>query len=115
SRSQPLFLQADLDAEKAAGVDAWDPSAPLGLVLVDDPFTSEEDSFGSYLVFRKLQQDVANFNAGVKDLSTRLAADEALTGALVAGRLKDGRQVTLRPYAWLGPVSEFDCPRHART
>src|SRR2546426_581672 len=30
SRSQPLFLQADLDAEKAAGVDAWDPSAPLG-------------------------------------------------------------------------------------
>jgi len=80
SRSQPLFLQADLDAEKAAGVDAWDPSAPLGLVLVDDPFTSEEDSFGSYLVFRKLQQDVANFNAGVKDLATRLAADEALTG-----------------------------------
>ena len=123
SRSQPLFLQADLDAEKAAGVDAWDPSAPLGLVLVDDPFTSEEDSFGSYLVFRKLQQDIANFDAGVKDLATRLAADEAVTGALVVGRFKDGTPVTLRPFDGLGPVNNFEylardpvgnrCPFHA--
>ncbi len=123
SRSQPLFLQADLDAERAAGVDAWDPSAPLGLVLVDDPFASEEDSFGSYLVFRKLQQDVANFNAGVKDLATRLAADEAVAGSLVVGRFKDGTPVTLRPFDGLGPVNNFEylardrvgnrCPFHA--
>src|SRR2546422_4507155 len=123
SRSQPLFLQADLDAEKEAGVDAWDPSAPLGLVLVDDPFTSEEDAFGSFLVFRKLQQDVVNFNAGVKDLATRLAADEALAGALVVGRFKDGTLVTLRPWDGLGPVNNFEyrahdgvgnrCPFHA--
>jgi len=123
SRSQPLFLQADLDAEKEAGVDAWDPSAPLALVLVDDPFTSEEDSFGSFLVFRKLQQDVVNFNAGVKDLATRLAADEALAGALVVGRFKDGTPVTLRPWDGLGPVNNFEyrahdgvgnrCPFHA--
>ena len=123
SRSQPLFLQGDLDAEKAVGVDRWDPSAPLGLVLVDDPFTSEEDAFGSFLVFRKLQQDVVNFNAGVKDLATRLAADEALTGALVVGRFKDGTPVTLRPWDGLGPVNNFEyttndrvgnrCPFHA--
>ncbi len=114
SRSQPLFLQADLDAEKEGGVDAWDPSAPLGLVLVDDPFTSEEDSFGSFLVFRKLQQDVANFNAGVKDLATRLAADDALTGALVVGRFKDGTPVTLRPWDGLGPVNNFEYLAHDR-
>jgi deferrochelatase/peroxidase EfeB len=111
ARSQPLFLQADLDAEKTAGVDAWDPSAPLGLVLVDDPFTSDEDCFGSYLVFRKLQQDVVNFNAGVKDLATRLAVDEARAGALVVGRFKDGTPVTLRPWDGLGPVNKLRVPR----
>ena len=114
SRSQPLFLQADLEAEKAAGVDVWDPSAPLGLVLVDDPFTSEEDCFGSYLVFRKLQQDVENFNAGVKDLATRLGADEALAGALVVGRFKDGTPVTLRPWDGLGAVNNFEYLAHDR-
>src|SRR6266571_6055335 len=114
SRSQPLFLQADLEAEKAAGVDAWDPSAPLGLVLVDDPFTSEEDCFGSYLVFRKLQQDVENFNAGVKDLAARLAADEAIAGALVVGRFKDGTPVTLRPWDGLGAVNNFEYLAHDR-
>src|SRR3989442_488282 len=114
SRSQPLFLQADLDAEKEAGVDAWDPSAPLALVLVDDPFTSEEDSFGSFLVFRKLQQDVVNFNARVKDLATRLAADEALAGGLVVGRFKDGTPVTLRPCDALWPVNNFEYLAHDR-
>src|SRR5437899_11244009 len=114
SRSQPLFLQADLEAEKASGVDAWDPSAPLGLVLVDDPFTSEEDCFGSYLVFRKLQQDVENFNAGVKDLATRLGADEPLAGALVVGRFIDGSPVTLRPWDGLGAVNYFDYVTHDR-
>ena len=114
SRSQPLFLQADLDVEKSAGVDAWDPSAPLGLVLVDDPFTSEADSFGSYLVFRKLQQDVVNFNAGVKDLAARLAVDEARAGALVVGRFKDGTSVTLRPWDGLGPVNNFEYLAHDR-
>src|SRR5437667_2641990 len=114
SRSQPLFLQADLEAEKAAGVDVWDPSAPLGLVLVDDPFTSEEDCFGRYLVFRKLQQDVENFNAGVKDLATRLGAYEALAGALVVGRFKDGTPVTLRPWDGLGAVNNFEYLAHDR-
>src|SRR5437667_54621 len=91
-----------------------DPSAPLGLVLVDDPFTSEEDCFGSYLVFRKLQQDVENFNAGVKDLATRLGADEALAGALVVGRFKDGTPVTLRPWDGLGAVNNFEYLAHDR-
>src|SRR3990170_2719090 len=50
--------------------------ALLGLVLVDDPFATEEDSFGSYLVFRKLQQDVDGFNAGVSALASTLAVDE---------------------------------------
>lgn len=123
ARSQPLFLKEDLDREREAGIDSWDPSAPLGLVLVDDPFTNEEDSFGSYLVFRKLRQDVDGFNAGVQALATRLAVDENLAGALVVGRFKDGTPVTTRPWDGLGAVNNFEylaqdrignrCPFHA--
>ena len=57
--SQPLFTADDLNryyqdkkGTKAAG--KWDPSASLDLVLADDPFTSEADAYGSYLVYRKL-------------------------------------------------------------
>jgi Dyp-type peroxidase family len=123
ARSQPLFLKGDLDVEREAGVDMWDPSAPLGLLLVDDPFTNGEDSFGSYLVFRKLQQDVAGFNTEVIELAATLAIDESLAGALVVGRFKDGTPVTQRPWDGLGPVNNFEylkqdrvgnrCPFHA--
>jgi Dyp-type peroxidase family len=123
ARSQPLFLKGDLDQERQAGVDLWDPSAPLGLVLVDDPFTNEEDSFGSFLVFRKLHQDVAGFNSGVQALAASLAVDESLAGALVVGRFKDGTPVTQRPWDGLGAVNNFAylpqdrvgnrCPFHA--
>ena len=123
ARSQPLFLKPDLDVERNEGVDAWDPSAPLGLVLVDDPFTNDEDSFGSYLVFRKLRQDVDGFNAGVRALSSSLSTDEALAGGLVVGRFKDGTPVTQRPWDGLGAVNNFEyraqdrignrCPFHA--
>jgi Dyp-type peroxidase family len=112
ARSQPLFLKADLDAERAAGVDIWDPSAPLSLVLVDDPFTNEEDAFGSYLVFRKLAQDVDGFNAGVSSLASRIRVDEPLAGALVVGRFKDGTPVTLRPWDRLGAVNNFEYTQH---
>ena len=123
ARSQPLFLHDDLEVERKSGVDRWDPSAPLGLVLVDDPYTHEEDSFGSYLVFRKLRQDVEGFNAGVQALASRLSANEALAGALVVGRFKDGTPVTRQPSDGLGSVNNFQylpedrvgnrCPFHA--
>ena len=123
ARSQPLFLKPDLDLEKEQGVDAWDPSAPLGLVLVNDPFAHEEDSFGSYLVFRKLRQDVDGFNAGVRALASSLSASEPLAGALVVGRFKDGTPVTLQASDGVGAVNNFEylredrignrCPFHA--
>jgi len=123
ARSQPLFLRGDIQAEREHGVDLWEPSAPLGLVLVDDPHADEEDSFGSYLVFRKLGQDVAGFKAGVRDLARRLSVDEALAGALVVGRFQDGTPVTMQPSGGLGGVNNFEyvrqdgvgnrCPFHA--
>ena len=123
ARSQPLFLAADIQRERDLGIDLWDPSAPLGLALVPDPHATEEDSFGSYLVFRKLRQDVAGFNDDVNSLASGLSMDPALAGALVVGRFKDGTPVTRQPGDGLGAVNNFRylpadpdgnrCPFHA--
>ncbi len=60
-RSQPLFIAEDLDHERETtdGTDRWDPLVPLQHVLVPDPGCTH--AFGSYLVYRKLEQDVRAF------------------------------------------------------
>jgi Dyp-type peroxidase family len=123
-RSNPVFLRQDIDKEiNGGGIDKWDPSAPLRLVLIDDPFSHEEDSYGSYLVFRKLEQDVIGFNEDVLKLSRRLGTNQALAGAFAVGRFKDGTPVTLQNTDSLGAVNNFEylendgsggqCPFHA--
>ncbi len=53
--SQPLFFKDEVEENKAANIQPlkFDPSAELDLVLVDDPFTTANDAFGSYFVFRQ--------------------------------------------------------------
>ena len=90
--SQPIFTKADLEKELLSNPDkaAWDPSARLNLVLVDDPQIDVVDAFGSYLVYRKLHQDVGRFEAAVSALAKRVGVSEELAGAMVVGRFKDG-------------------------
>jgi deferrochelatase/peroxidase EfeB len=101
-RSQPLFLLTDVESEeKAGGVQRWDPSVPLGLVLAADPFAvPPADCFGSYLVFRKLEQNVRGFKEREEQLARWLglkgsAAHRA--GALIMGRFRDGTPLTSSP------------------
>jgi Dyp-type peroxidase family len=71
--SQPLFLKRDID--KARNLDKepeyrndfskWDPRAPLNLVLFKDSLGKKEHSYGSFLVFRKLEQNVGGWNRDV--------------------------------------------------
>jgi len=118
-RSQPLFLKSDLEQEETS---AWDPSAPLGQLLATDPFNSAPDAFGSYFVFRKLEQNVRNFNQAVRDLAAQLQLDVDLAGAMVVGRFKDGAPVTLASNSGSGDANNFNykgdldatkCPFHA--
>jgi len=117
-RSNPLFLKAELEAEEKG---AWDPSAPLALALTSDPFNSAPDTFGSYFVFRKLEQKVRGFNQQVKNLATQLQLDGDLAGAMLVGRFRDGTPVTLQSHDGLGDVNNFNykndldatkCPFH---
>lgn len=89
--SQPLFYDYDIEnARTGAGWGLWDPSAPLNLVLARDPLGQYQDSYGSYFVYRKMQQDVDRFNSLVKDLSEHLDSDMDYAAALVVGRFQDG-------------------------
>jgi Dyp-type peroxidase family len=104
--SQPLFFARDIEQARTrnGGIDEYDPSAPLDQVLVKDP-AGGDDGYGSYFVYRKLEQDVFGFRGDEEALALEIAklndakaqepsaADVALAGAYMVGRFKDGTPV----------------------
>lgn len=110
-RSQPLFLStdfADLQADGAIGpdtreshggrIDVWNPREPLKLALLADPLSPGADRFGSYFVFRKLEQDVRSFTVAEHVLADALGlkdADRERAGAMAVGRFRDGTSLVL--------------------
>jgi Dyp-type peroxidase family len=118
-RSQPLFLDIDF-APPAGGApfgpgwrertddtrisretgafDVWSPLAPLSLVLVEDRGAGEADAYGSFYVFRKLEQDVMRFCMAEQQLADALGLQgraRARAGAMVVGRFRDGTPLAL--------------------
>ncbi|HMB04816.1 MAG TPA: hypothetical protein VKP69_13885, partial [Isosphaeraceae bacterium] len=69
-----------------------------------------EDSYGSFFVFRKLEQDVAGFHRRLADLAQALGTDTELAGAYVVGRFRDGTPVVLkhRPGGAADEVTNFN-------
>ncbi|MDI3467436.1 MAG: hypothetical protein OJF50_006257 [Nitrospira sp.] len=110
--SNPIFVKDEL--EKADGYQEdgrrrhvsrfahWDPFAPLRLVLVRDPGgPPDEPCFGSYLVFRKLEQNVYGFHEALRQLSRQLnpndpSALQKRAMGLVMGRFPNGTPITLQ-------------------
>lgn len=121
--SQPLFFEEEMDAYvKANNIDpdtvdsgltkitnknkknsttqkepmVFDPRAEKELVLTKDPFA--DDAFGSYFVFRKLEQDVRGFKAAEEELAAAIGLhgdDAERAGALLVGRFEDGTPIEL--------------------
>jgi len=124
-RSQPIFYEPDLADEGLT--DQWNPGEPLRLVLVPDPATSAVDAFGSYFVFRKLEQDVRRFTVREHELADQLGLvgqDRERAGAMAVGRFRDGTPLTLSQTDGFIPVKENNftfandaqgakCPFHA--
>jgi Dyp-type peroxidase family len=100
--SQPVFIAEDLNRMVEKGLEnpqLWNPEAPLDLVLVRDPYGRKENSFGSYFVFRKLEQNVKGFKTMEAELAGQLGLTgeaEERAGALLIGRFEDGTPVTLQ-------------------
>jgi Dyp-type peroxidase family len=106
--SNPLFLKDDLENADGYQPDGsgwrfshWDPFAPLRLALVRDPGgPAEEPCFGSFLVFRKLEQNVRGFHDNIARLSAKLnpgnpIAERDRAMALVMGRFPNGTPLTV--------------------
>lgn len=95
-RSQPLMLVEDIVKEPGAH---WDPAFPLSAALIEEPGSDPElGRYGSFFVFRKLEQNVRGFKEKEEELAAALGltgADAELAGALAVGRFEDGTPVVL--------------------
>ena len=80
--------------DRGAGGSKWNPTAPLRLLFVEDPGRPEH--YGSYLVFRKLEQNVAGFHTARTELAAALHHPE-LAGALAVGRFREAGR-SCRPH-----------------
>jgi len=87
--SQPLMIRQDIDKETAKrGSAHWDPTAPLWLALVEEP--GGGGGFGSFMVFRKLEQNVKAFWDTLGALSKQSGVAVEDLGAMAVGRFRDG-------------------------
>ena len=125
-RSQPIYFTNDLANE--GKTDKWNPVEKLKIVLVPDGLTQDEDAFGSYFVFRKLEQDVRRFKMREQELADTLGfvgrEERDRAGALAVGRFEDGTPLTLSQTDGFIPLKDnnftydhdpdgLKCPFHA--
>ncbi|WP_309642032.1 Dyp-type peroxidase domain-containing protein [Flavobacterium sp.] len=127
--SQPLFFDDELKEyeQQNAGKEIFNPSAEKELVLVKDPFADSDNTYGSYFVFRKLEQNVQKFKKNEEELAKKLnlkEEDEERAGASIVGRYEDGTPVEMSKDDGIigsGAYNNFDykiasnsrCPYHA--
>lgn len=131
-RSQPIYFTTDLKDKdgksKEGDTDKWNPVGRLKIVLVADGNVTEEDAFGSYFVFRKLEQDVRRFKMREQDLADKLLfkgrEERDRAGAMAVGRFEDGTPLALSRTDGYIPIKEnnftyesdpdgLKCPFHA--
>lgn len=102
--SQPLFLNEEIEAQRNNGV--WQDKANLDILLVRDKGGKYEESYGSYLVFRKLEQNVSGFKETEEKLSQQFNSGQGvldkygnpnseLAGSMLVGRFEDGTAVIM--------------------
>ena len=104
---QPLFLKKDLDRENGDTAKKLF-SARLNLVLVPDPFGTPNVSFGSFLVFRKLEQNVQGFKKAEVALGQALGVSPQLAGAMAVGRFEDGTPLVIKSSDGCTNLNNFD-------
>ncbi|MES2651065.1 MAG: Dyp-type peroxidase [Bacteroidota bacterium] len=132
--SQPMYLADEINGQSRPR--AWDDETILGRLLVKELGNGEDDLFGSYLVFRKLEQDVKGFKDAEKNrgplgmglpevLNSSDQADDELPGAMIVGRFENGTPVNMMDNAFEPnphhPTNDFSyegdpglkCPFHA--
>ena len=103
--SGPKFI---IDGSDTGADGPWNSLARLGSVVVKEP---EGPGFGSYLVYRKLQQDPDAFDRSTTAVATHLwqgAKDASHAGALLFGRHPDGTPTVEHREPAGDPTNAFD-------
>jgi Dyp-type peroxidase family len=100
-RSQPLMLEEDIENERdnKDGISVWSPRFGLDTALVKDPANTSPTSFGSFFVFRKLEENVRGFKTAEDKLASFLGLkgdDKERAGAMIIGRFENGSPVVLQ-------------------
>lgn len=102
--SQPKFFKEEEPSQPQFWTQLMNPS----LVLVEDPnVQNNENALGSFLVFRKLEQNVKGFKLAEKKLAKEFGfkgEKEELAGAMVVGRFENGMPVTIHDEDLKPPV-----------
>ncbi|CAL2093066.1 Dyp-type peroxidase family [Tenacibaculum sp. 190524A02b] len=124
--SNPVFLKSDYEEWEKEGTDTYDPSAPFGLVAVNDANGKNPDiSFGSYFVYRKMQQNLKGFKNQSKEFASELSnslnsrVEEEFAKALAFGRYKDGTPLVknskaiLNNFDYQNDMEGLKCPFHS--
>jgi Dyp-type peroxidase family len=92
--SQPIYLDDEIAAQGHRR--QWNDTGDLDNLLVADPGGKDENSFGSFLVFRKLEQNVHEFKKAEDALNAVLdnsgKPNDDLAGAMIVGRFEDGSE-----------------------
>jgi len=91
--SVPVMISRDSPVELK-----WNPEVPLAQALAPDPGAASEAGFGSYLVFRKIEQNVRAFKEAEQRLAQALGLqgeDAERAGALLVGRFEGGSPLAL--------------------
>ena len=104
----PRFLEEDLERKEKGETAKRLFSAPLNLVLVQDPLGTPNVSFGSFLIFRKLEQNVQGFKKAELELSKELGVSRELSGAMAVGRFEDGTPLVLQGKDGSNNLNNFD-------
>ena len=118
--SQPRFFENDRKDHE------HDLDAPDILLFQDHLAPGESDTaVGSFLVYRKLEQDVAGFHEAEKEVADKLGLvgeDRERAGAMMVGRFRDGTPLTRHSSGRGRLDNDFDytddslggkCPFHA--
>jgi deferrochelatase/peroxidase EfeB len=90
--------QCFFEADAPPTPENWNPSSGPNLVLTEVPLGERKVDWGSYYVFRKLEQNVRRFKEHERDLAGELnltGDSRELAGAMVIGRFEDGTPVAL--------------------
>lgn len=115
----PDFIERNVAGGGVPTKDGWRPLAPGEFILGYEDEDSRVDPqrrlpsapigalgrSGTYMVWRKLHQDVALFRRTMRDAAQRYGKDEDLLKAKLVGRWPDGTPLVRSPEA---PIAGFD-------